>query len=706
MRLWIVLLLISLPVAAVAKFGLPDIPIDIPTEVPIKIPGLDKILKEEPALTTSLADACTGLPFLDDFNPPAPMAMSHLPRRPNGRFVLSRPGLYQHNFLSYCLHAGAYGPGSGNGYLWAPLKGSRAGAIRQVLINSINQHEVQSLVWGILARTRIDDMSSPLRQAARRLLTKDEIRRLNGGALGQIPSELLDQAFVDLPPLAQRALRAEAEIRGMLAGGIADFDQLEGVAIAAGEPPPHEEGPEVPSGRWSYHPEGFFVRYFPSGYKRTRVQVYVPENFNVERDELGRITAVADQYGNRVETSYDDSIEPVRVGDNFPLQGYGFRSIRFVHRMVIPPEVTLDWSAQWQDLGWTFATSTAASGGSQQHSVRFSDLDERYQWANSHRQRLEQLKQAVAEIGRLRVAPLDGSLERALDLANYAVALKAALGDRLQAEGWMTTHLQLVQKAWQAAVRDYVGARDLWQDEKPINLAYRAGPLTNTYMPPLLLINDSGDGNGGADFGGGDGTQPADPGRQRGGFGGDDPSPGKENNPDVQAVEREAKAQKAIRDAFDNVDPADYDNDDDYLDAVNEEIERLLRERGLSQAGGKAAHSPMGTRCTDGRLVPGEGRDNPDYAEDWRQWDARRGFDWAEEWVKPTYFSGLPDIIFEAAIAHEAVHQATWERLRREGKSSEEICDWFDDPKNRQQDELDAYKKQIDKLQEWIDHDC
>jgi pyruvate dehydrogenase E1 component beta subunit len=44
--------------------------------------------------------------------------------------------------------------------------------------------------------------------------------------------------------------------------------------------------------------------------------------------------------------------------------------------------------------------------------------------------------------------------------------------------------------------------------------------------------------------------------------------------------------------------------------------------------------------------------------------------------------------------------------LRREGKDSEEICDWFDDPKNRQQDELDAYKKQIDLLQEWIDHDC
>jgi len=712
MRLWIVLLLISLPIAAVARFGLPDIPVEIPTEVPIKIPGLDQILKEEPALTTSLADARTGVPFLDDFNPIGFSEMSYLPRRTNGRFVLSRPGLYQHNFLSYCLHAGAYAPGGGDGYLWVPLKGSRASAIQQMLTNSINQpeiaqHEVQSLVWGVLARTRIDDMSSQLRQAARHLLTRDEIRRLNGGALGQIPSELLDQAFVDLPPLAQRALRAEAEIRGMLAEGVADFDQLEGIAIASGEPPPVGEGAEVPRGRWSYHPDGFFVRYFPSGYQRTRVQIYVPESFKVERDELGRITAVADQYGNRVETEYDENIEPATVSGDLALTGYGFSSIRFVHRMVIPPETTVDWETRWEDVEWTFVVGADGQGSGQADAERFSGIDERYQWAGEHHQQLKALREVVADMRESDAPTPQATVTEALDLGNYAMALRAVLADDPDTEEWMTDNIDLVVKAWQAAVRDYVGTRTRQQAGMPVELAYLDSGTGFTYLGGLLLANNAGGGgDGGADFGGGDGAQPGNPGKQRLAMGGDNPSPGKENNSDVQAVEREAKAQKAIRDAFENVDPGDYDNTDDYLDAVNEEIERLLRESGLSQGGGKAAHSPMGTRCSDGRIVPGEGRDNPDYAEDWRQWDARRGFDWPEQWVKPTHFAGLPDIIFEAALAHERVHQATWERLRRAGNDSNEICDWFDDPKNRQQDERNAYKKQIDMLQEWIDHDC
>ncbi|MCK4324486.1 MAG: hypothetical protein KAW89_08160, partial [Armatimonadetes bacterium] len=337
--------------------------------------------------------------------------------------------------------AGAYAPGGGDGYLWVPLKGSRASAIQQMLLNSINQpeiaqREVQSLVWGVLARTRIDDMSSQLRQAARHLLTREEIRRLNGGALGQIPRELLDQAFVDLPPLAQRALRAEAEIRGMLAGGVADFNQLEGVAIAAGEPPPYEEGPEVPRGRWSYHPDGFFVRYFPSGYQRTRVQIYVPESFKVEHDELGRITAVADQYGNRVETEYDENIEPVTVSGDLALTGYGFSSIRFVHRMVLPPDITVDWEARWEDVGWTSVVGADGQGSGQADAERFSGIDERYQWAEAHHQQLKALREVVADMRESDAPTPQATVTEPLALGNYAMALRAVLAADPDTEEW------------------------------------------------------------------------------------------------------------------------------------------------------------------------------------------------------------------------------------------------------------------------------
>jgi hypothetical protein len=33
----------------------------------------------------------------------------------------------------------------------------------------------------------------------------------------------------------------------------------------------------VPSGRWSMHPDGYFVRYLPSGYSSTRVEIWVPQ---------------------------------------------------------------------------------------------------------------------------------------------------------------------------------------------------------------------------------------------------------------------------------------------------------------------------------------------------------------------------------------------------------------------------------------------
>jgi hypothetical protein len=34
---------------------------------------------------------------------------------------------------------------------------------------------------------------------------------------------------------------------------------------------------DVPAGRWSLHPDGYYVRYLPRGYSYTVTQVWVPE---------------------------------------------------------------------------------------------------------------------------------------------------------------------------------------------------------------------------------------------------------------------------------------------------------------------------------------------------------------------------------------------------------------------------------------------
>ena len=76
-----------------------------------RIPGLDKILQEEPALSTSFEDAIYGVAVLDGFDPVVTAPMSQLPFTGDGGFIVALPGSYELAAKSFCLHAGTYGPG-------------------------------------------------------------------------------------------------------------------------------------------------------------------------------------------------------------------------------------------------------------------------------------------------------------------------------------------------------------------------------------------------------------------------------------------------------------------------------------------------------------------------------------------------------------------------------------------------------------------
>ena len=118
----------------IPKIRIPDV--KIPGLDRAKIPGLDSVLKAEPPLTTSLADALTPVPFLDGNDPEWPIPMNVMRRDEEGRFLLSLYGAYTFEARSYCLKAGTHGPGQGEGYLYAPLKGPRATIIQSVLRRS------------------------------------------------------------------------------------------------------------------------------------------------------------------------------------------------------------------------------------------------------------------------------------------------------------------------------------------------------------------------------------------------------------------------------------------------------------------------------------------------------------------------------------------------------------------------------------------
>lgn len=242
--------------------------------------GLNKILKQPQAITTSFKDvkkAGSKPPTFINDQKPQPLYL--LPKAPEGGFKLCA-GFYEMTSKSYCLHAGTRGPSSGDGYMLAPVLGPKRDVVIRILKSAENhpnvkQHDIQILLWAIIARTRFVDFGNDIKLTATTLLTARELLMLEGGALGVLPAGLMAKAKDQLPQAAQSIFEAENNIRQLASSGNASYEEMERYAVLAGLAP--QPDPEVPSGIWSLHPDGYYVRYMPLGYSVTRVQIYVPK---------------------------------------------------------------------------------------------------------------------------------------------------------------------------------------------------------------------------------------------------------------------------------------------------------------------------------------------------------------------------------------------------------------------------------------------
>jgi hypothetical protein len=219
---------------------------------------------------------------LDSHNPDPSVfkPLASLPRSGTGGFVLQAGHWAQQN-QSYCLRAGTHGPGAGDGYLFAPTRGPAEEQVMAIVRNSaahadIEQHDIQLLLWAIIARAKFEKLDHRLQVVAALLLAPEQILTLNRGAL-ELAGPALQHAIDGMPEPVQQILRAEAGLRDELTSANASYENAERLAVLAGIAPRGEGSRDVPHGRWSLHPDGYYVRYMPSAYFSTRIEIWVPE---------------------------------------------------------------------------------------------------------------------------------------------------------------------------------------------------------------------------------------------------------------------------------------------------------------------------------------------------------------------------------------------------------------------------------------------
>jgi len=289
---FVALLLLVSATAASAQFGGMG---GVTDKLKSKAPNL---LGGKPPITTSLPDAKWADSSKDGFTPrESERSLMTLQRTTNGGFVL-QSGYYSLQDQSYCLKAGTHGPGGGDGYLYAPPKGPAEDAVMSIVRNSVNhpeihQHQIQQLLWAIIARAKFEDLNEELKSTAARLLTPRQLAGLNRNALDALSGNALTDALGGVPEPLRQVAQAEAQLRQMLTTPGASFAEMERVAVLSGSAPLGPGSQEVPSGRWSLHPDGYYVRYIPSGYSSTRVEIWVPQGSPAVGKEYDPATHIA-----------------------------------------------------------------------------------------------------------------------------------------------------------------------------------------------------------------------------------------------------------------------------------------------------------------------------------------------------------------------------------------------------------------------------
>ena len=200
-----------------------------------------------------------------------PMSLLDLPQSQNGEIILSE-GYYEAAFKSYCLQPGTPDPSSRDAYLQAPLGGYRKDIVETVLRNSLerpdlDQRNIQLLLWSVVSGSDYNRLSPAVKSTSRQLLSSKQLFALQGGVMGVVKT--IAAAFPETT-----GNNSFNDIRRLFELGTSSYEAYERIAVS--REPSIISHANYKRDQWYQQEGGYYVRYFPSGYQRIKIQVYVP----------------------------------------------------------------------------------------------------------------------------------------------------------------------------------------------------------------------------------------------------------------------------------------------------------------------------------------------------------------------------------------------------------------------------------------------
>lgn len=201
-----------------------------------------------------------------------PLSILELPRSQDGEIILSE-GYYEGDFRSYCLQPGTPDPSGRDAYTQAPLNAYRKDIVETVLRNSVDrtdldQRNIQLLLWSVVSGSDYNRLSSSVKSTSRQLLSSKQIFALQGGVMGVVKT-----IAASLPETGSKSVLGD--MKDLFELGNSSYEVYERLAVSRQPSTIHR--PDYKKDQWYKQDGGYYVRYFPSSYQRTKIQVYVPK---------------------------------------------------------------------------------------------------------------------------------------------------------------------------------------------------------------------------------------------------------------------------------------------------------------------------------------------------------------------------------------------------------------------------------------------